>query len=907
MNQNYMARGRVDRAWLEPEHLVSDRAATVEAAVSDLQDTECRGVVIHGVFGSGTSTVSRAVLAHFVENVAILRAEHNTAAAEESQLGGMAFVVAALAQDLGVEQPPLNDSAGAFDLLARVCRRLRRTAGPVPLLVVQDLHKMPSAAQRLVASLLSAGLIKVVLVASTASASHAVGDLLPVLRRGLLRAHTLSVLDGAGVTELMEQELGATVPLLTAQWATMLTAGIPRLVVSYLDRAREDGLLLFDDGLWHFVGPVEGVSDELREVVAIHLADLTEAQRQVLFVVVLAERIEMNPAINGVLGEALEALIESGLVQSRYEAHRWILIPSCEHFAEAVRQHLPPGLAVSLGPLHSTVLEKGLTPVSRAAWGVNTGTLVHGADLVALAASANDRLWADYALRTVEGPLEPQWQAAADMERLRARVKLRHHLEAGAIATAIAVDQLSPRQLRVLMTCEGLLRGTGELVYTDQQWEQRWRPLAQRCLEQPELDTADRAFFAELETLFQLWSDWSGPPQVLHLDRWRGLQDSPVPEIAMLSLASLGRALTRAADLDTASEAWSRALLLVEANPGLLSVFTDVARIGRLWATALSGDAVAPLSALPNTWGPEDSSPYLALAGHYYAASGMSLLLKGTVSPALPYFQAAVACSRDDTSPFLLAMCRSALDLITLLTTGESSQRSLVEEPESGGWSDGDLLPLRWSHVLFESVTQTAQGNAADISSLIAVVDSSLAEGEVVTAQFALAQVMQTGEDAFVRKLMAVSEGTSGLYQQMVARICRAVMTVDVDELVSVGLQCHAAEFDGLAGDALERALVLLSPYASSSMISTVTQVADAAFKSTGRSMRRRTATGGRRRSTLTEREQEVAELVAQGLTNAQVAQELGLGRRTVEGHVYRLFDKLGISQRGEVQEALQS
>nr|WP_245195090.1 helix-turn-helix transcriptional regulator [Kocuria subflava] len=70
--------------------------------------------------------------------------------------------------------------------------------------------------------------------------------------------------------------------------------------------------------------------------------------------------------------------------------------------------------------------------------------------------------------------------------------------------------------------------------------------------------------------------------------------------------------------------------------------------------------------------------------------------------------------------------------------------------------------------------------------------------------------------------------------------------------------------------------------------------------------MRRRTTAGGRRRSTLTEREQEVAELVARGLTNAQVAQELGLGRRTVEGHVYRLFDKLGISQRSEVQEALQ-
>lgn len=907
MSESHVGRGRIDRRWLEPQHLVQVRAATVEAAVNDLRDTNCRGVVIHGVFGAGTSTVARAVMAHFVESTAILRAEHDHGAAQESELGGLAFLVASLAQDRQKQDTPLNDPAGAFDLLARVCRQIRSTAGPVPLMAIQDLHKMPAAAQRLVSGLLGAGLIKVVLVASTASAVHACGDLLPLLRRGLLRAHTLSPLDGDGVTELMEQVLGGTVPPLTAQWATMLTAGLPRLVISYLDRAREDGLLLFTDGMWHFVGPVEGVSEELREVVAIHLAELSEAQRQVLFVVVQAERIQLNPAINAVLGEALEVLIESGLVHSRYEEHQWSLIPSCEHFAEAVRQHLPPGLAVTLGRLHAPVLEHGLTPTSRAAWAVNTGALINGADLVALAASANDRLWADYALRTVQNPVEPQWQAAIELEELRARIKLRHHAEAGAIATGIDVERLTACQLRVLMTCEGVLRGTGELSCTDDQWQQRWVGLAAGCLADPATEPEQREYFEALDTLVQLWSDWSGPASVRHLQRWRRLRESPVPEVAMLALASLGRSQTRAADLDGASEAWSRALLLAESHPGLLSVFTDVARIGRLWAGALSGDPVAPLSALPNTWGPEDSSPYLALAGHYYAASAMSLLLKGTIAPAHAYFQAAVACSRDDTAPYLLAMCRSALELTTLLTTGVAPDRTELPESASDSWSDGDLLPMRWSHTLFTSVTRTAQGNAADISALLSVVDSSLAEGEVVTAHFALAQVMQTGEDAFIRKLLELCEGTSGLYQQMVARICQAVMTVDVDALVAVGLQCHAAELDGLAGDALERALVLLSPYAPSSVISSVTHAADEAFRSTGRSMRRRTASGGRRRSTLTEREQEVAELVARGLTNAQVAQELGLGRRTVEGHVYRLFDKLGISQRSEVQQALQT
>lgn len=51
----------------------------------------------------------------------------------------------------------------------------------------------------------------------------------------------------------------------------------------------------------------------------------------------------------------------------------------------------------------------------------------------------------------------------------------------------------------------------------------------------------------------------------------------------------------------------------------------------------------------------------------------------------------------------------------------------------------------------------------------------------------------------------------------------------------------------------------------------------------------------------LTMREMEVAEFVAQGLTNRQIAQELVLSRRTVDGHVERILAKLGFSSRTQV------
>ena len=51
---------------------------------------------------------------------------------------------------------------------------------------------------------------------------------------------------------------------------------------------------------------------------------------------------------------------------------------------------------------------------------------------------------------------------------------------------------------------------------------------------------------------------------------------------------------------------------------------------------------------------------------------------------------------------------------------------------------------------------------------------------------------------------------------------------------------------------------------------------------------------------TLTKQESTVLALVAQGRRNADIAQELYLSVRTVESHLYRIFQKLSVSSRTE-------
>jgi DNA-binding CsgD family transcriptional regulator len=57
----------------------------------------------------------------------------------------------------------------------------------------------------------------------------------------------------------------------------------------------------------------------------------------------------------------------------------------------------------------------------------------------------------------------------------------------------------------------------------------------------------------------------------------------------------------------------------------------------------------------------------------------------------------------------------------------------------------------------------------------------------------------------------------------------------------------------------------------------------------------------GRTKTELTFREREVAELVAEGRSNAAIAERLVISERTVEHHVAAIFDKLGVASRAEV------
>jgi DNA-binding NarL/FixJ family response regulator len=72
----------------------------------------------------------------------------------------------------------------------------------------------------------------------------------------------------------------------------------------------------------------------------------------------------------------------------------------------------------------------------------------------------------------------------------------------------------------------------------------------------------------------------------------------------------------------------------------------------------------------------------------------------------------------------------------------------------------------------------------------------------------------------------------------------------------------------------------------------------------TGETVRKRTADSDRE---LTAQETQVAVLAREGRTNTQIGAELFLSARTVEWHLRKVFAKLGITSRRQLQHALPS
>lgn len=216
--------------------------------------------------------------------------------------------------------------------------------------------------------------------------------------------------------------------------------------------------------------------------------------------------------------------------------------------------------------------------------------------------------------------------------------------------------------------------------------------------------------------------------------------------------------------------------------------------------------------------------------------------------------------------------------------------------------SASDDGPVRLAVVDDDPMVRAALGMMLGGDSGLVVV------AEAGDGEEALRVVPASGADVVLMDIrMPVRDGLSATAELLVHHPDLKIIvltTFDTDDMVLRALRAGAAGF--LLKDTPPARLVeavrtvaaghpMLSPSVTAQLIAAVTRTDPAA------EVHERTRSAQAALATLTERERDVADGVARGLSNADIAAELYMGVPTVKTHVGRLFTKLGVENRVQV------
>lgn len=781
-----------------------------------------------------------------------------------------------------------------------------RDGESLPIVVVEDAQFLDSESSFVLSMLVENAAVKVVAIG--AGRIDGESTLFSLTESGLLATLVVQPFDTAGVRFLAEELTAGGLTDGSVEVIRAMTGGNPSFVKAFVQSCLDQGVLVKDVGtassdgesseLWMLARLAPEPDEGLIELVREMHSSLPAAQQRILEILALGGP-QPRDLLVACAGGDYRHLLESGvlitdrdgLIQIRAEIHGIVL-----------RHVVAPGRSAEL---HAQWVEHKAqhgpepTPL-RVLWGLEVAAEISAEEALAAVEAANNQL--DYPLAwklcAVAG-------IAAISERgtlLEARtlLGLGRYYSARAALMRLAEKTSNPTTLQQSLNM--LFMTLSQLGFENRDLEALeylWRGRAQVAGNQ----RAFTAAAAEHQRTNEL------------LDLWREVQNSengphPLEDVERIlakpGLSVEGRtiALVMLSDLHSVAGRTETALGLVHQAMSALDQDARLAgdyqllvlfRIG--WNLVFSGRYAEAEEFLATRRG---TTVRLLMHRHgvFSLVRGIGQLLQGQTHRARKTLTEAIAefRLRDPSQLLSLALTlRGFADSRTTPALSTKARRGDVstKSADFGGTAPGGVPSPR--RVLARAVAAGAHGPEYEELSGYPLLEREVLVG---AAGRLLGDDRETRE--FSQRLLDVAQDMEGQRSGFLVRLADPQTMKEPLAAVGLSREARAAGEYQVAAEAMARAAMLYSAAedarACGASLRELMELLRESHVVPDPYVARALAL-----AELTTREEEIVDLAREGKNNAEIARALTVSQRTVEGHLYRVFSKLGITDRSEL------
>ncbi|MGO2540027.1 AAA family ATPase [Specibacter sp. AOP5-B1-6] len=783
-----------------------------------------------------------------------------------------------------------------------------------PMIVIDDAHLMDAATAELIVSLVRGGTVNLV---AAHSSRHALPEPLPKLwTDGMAENTVLQPLDQERTHAFCERLLGGQVLQATGWHFWTSSGGNPLFLRLLVVEALERGFLSKRRGIWVVNPNVSLHSPDLTEAVRRELRGISQQASEALNLIALSEPVEASAieTLTGIL--PVRELLDGNMVRFIRPNSKLLGLVN-PIFGDVVREMVPISQSRLLHQRLIHELEGPPTDkealLRRVVWSVDVGVEVPADRLLAAAVLASKLFQSQTALELASQIRGEEYRLRASMVRARAHYNLGEYQSALAQMespeqTPGSVEELLFGSLLRASTRSALGMSVEFLAADAAALRRQGAQMAQ--LNPAEGETIvglseSGAVFIELMILSRQgrYSDMTAPMSWL----------TAAPGISEPS-ARLNRAMVLTMDSERLSAQGfpvrgmaraAEAYALEHSEENDVFFLPESILLRHLAAAMCCGDWQGATKVLEE-FSLETGPAFFSFGGGANVVRGMAFLRGGRASNALEVLLAGVDALQLSDPQQLLGFCTAMAAYAAARVGKMALARQLVNSHVEGRCI---FLVVSHERAYLAAAIHLLKNDGGVPAELVALADAALADRSTTLELNALALIVELGDMSVVPRLARVAAEVEGHWALALCGYARALQDRDGPRLAQAGGVLSRAGLLGFAEQALELSARWMGENSPRNRMREVNaslqQVKEELGQRTHATILPATSTESLRQPSaqLTRREREVSNLAGAGLTDREIAGELVLSLRTVEGHLYRAYAKLGISGREELRE----